>query len=865
MPTPNLANVPEADLHALASGDMSQVSEPTLRYLSGQPQQPVAVSPEPSPLGIAARTVGENALALPEAAGTALLNTPHAVAAAAYDLSRRILGQSNSPEPGWVHDLGQDFTFGAPKPVQDLVGAVNNSPIGRAVDGGAAVLEGKVDPWLQQHPTTNDVLHQTGGVANDVLNLTGIGEPAAVGLDALSNSRRAIMAALEQYKNAPLRDTPEDMDAMLRAVGFQRLPSKDPNAGLLRRGAANMVGEDTLAGRQTLTDQQVANTLAGHAAGVPYGQPVTDSTLVQAAQNGPARVYNAAEAALPPQLTMDDELRGAIAGIGNTASQLPGVKDVDDIKQFMLDQPQMSSRQLFANVQDARYRAARYLASEDPKVQDVGDAYKALANAYEDFIGRQLDQPGSPVSLQDFQNARVQFAKNYAVRAALRTPDATDVDMGRIARQAARNPGELTGELRLIAAQHGRAPLSSGYGPTTLPGGGIGRSGSTGGIVARGVLGSLGAGAAGVAGMHFFGYPGMTAGFGGYEGGLALADALMNRTRAFLASNPQAAGAMARAALEDPRFSAFLGDPGAGDLPSGWNRTPQGVRGLLAAPSAVNAGGGATTPSMLAELGLTPDVMAAGAAHPGAPAVRPATPSPLGDELTAPGEMPEVDATALRRGPAHTELHPPAQITLATGSPGGSRAPSDGIPLADLLSHGVEQPPSGGLTLGPMGDPGGGGVPFHVDPGFASGDLSLADDDGRPLGDLVADLHDYANVMSQGVPEGIVQRSASAYTPRGDDTASLKDASPEAINRTAQEKAQGNPPFFVSPDGIGTPLLHDTHSVDASAPKGHLKVQVDPSDGQLKILDRGGLSETAAKGLLNRFLLMQQMFDPGKW
>lgn len=222
-------------------------------------------------------------------------------------------------------------------------------------------------------------------------------------------------------------------------------------------------------------------------------------------------------------------------------------------------------------------------------------------------------------------------------------------------------------------------------------------------------------------------------------------------------------------------------------------------------------------------------------------------------------EPQEIPSTELWYSQPHTELHPTAQITTAEGAPAAGEGDQGGIPLYELLSHGLEPPPPAGLSVGPMGGPGGpggpgsGGVPFHVDPGHAAGDLELADDD-RPLSSFVDDLHDLAGVMSQGVPEGTVQRSSAPFTPRGEDMASLGDASPEAISRVPQERAAGNAPFLIDPDGKGAPILHDTSSVDVKAPKGHLKVQLDPTDGQLKIVDRGGLSPAAARGLLSRFL-----------
>lgn len=103
---------------------------------------------------------------------------------------------------------------------------------------------------------------------------------------------------------------------------------------------------------------------------------------------------------------------------------------------------------------------------------------------------------------------------------------------------------------------------------------------------------------------------------------------------------------------------------------------------------------------------------------------------------------------------------PADRMTLADQlGVGGQATPrGEGIPLADLLSHGVEQPPAPGLTAGPMGAPAQPGIPFRVDPGHMAGGLELAPESGAAAPS--PSLGDLAGVMSQGVPEGIATRTA---------------------------------------------------------------------------------------------------------
>ncbi len=181
---------------------------------------------------------------------------------------------------------------------------------------------------------------------------------------------------------------------------------------------------------------------------------------------------------------------------------------------------------------------------------------------------------------------------------------------------------------------------------------------------------------------------------------------------------------------------------------------------------------------------------------------------------------------------------------LKTGAGGPAPATSGDIPLADLLSHGVERPPEPGLTAGPMGAPQGEGIPFKVNADHAAGDLSLSHE--PTLAELLEDLRDHPDVMSQGVPEGIMTRTQNNAS--GESSASV-----EAINRDRRERAQGQDRFLVDQDGKMWPI-RGVDAADATAPKGSIIVQKGIGGEPYSILDRGGLPRANAHGLLNRAL-----------
>lgn len=248
-------------------------------------------------------------------------------------------------------------------------------------------------------------------------------------------------------------------------------------------------------------------------------------------------------------------------------------------------------------------------------------------------------------------------------------------------------------------------------------------------------------------------------------------------------------------------------------------------------------------------------------ATPGRFAPRPGLTPPPGRAGRDPTQMSLGD---LPQGPG------PAPFTLGEGANPNPTAPAGGqgeLSLADVLSHGVEQSPPPGLSAGPMGAPAQGGLPFTQDAGHMAGGLEL--DHGPPLADLLADLQDHAKVMSQGVPEGTAARAPQKRfigdtvdfpggTPRRqvieNNASGESSASLEAQRRLASERSTGSAPFMIDADGAPKALAHTVDAVDKAAPKGNLKVQLDPSTGKLGIVDRGGMSLREARGLLNRYL-----------
>ncbi len=212
--------------------------------------------------------------------------------------------------------------------------------------------------------------------------------------------------------------------------------------------------------------------------------------------------------------------------------------------------------------------------------------------------------------------------------------------------------------------------------------------------------------------------------------------------------------------------------------------------------------------------------------------------------------------------------NPQQQLPLGTGGmtaspPSAPPAPAAGppgqIPLADLLSHGVEQPLAEGLSLAPNAPSVPEGIPFARNAAHEAGGLTLDEmlQGPRTYGGAPSEL---PAVMSQGVPEGTVARAPQPNPPRPGvahspamltNNASLGNpASIEGISAKNEALAKGVKPVSFGADDQAHPMsVHDIERRDLNpAPD---SIFIDAKTG--KIINSGRMAPRAAQALLARW------------
>lgn len=310
-------------------------------------RQPISMGENPSVAGIAAKTIGTDALGAVEGAGTAIENTPHAILSAFYDLAKRVTGHGGEPDPAWLEAIRANSTA----PTQELMRAVADAPIvKKATDAIAAADKalGKVSP------TTQDVLHQTAGVANDLATIVPVGKAAGDAAEALSASRAAEPKAPEIPSKQELNDQAkaayqkaEQAGVVVKPESFQGLQQNIVDS-LTKEGADPTLHPATTAavkrivtaeGPQSLQDVEILRRVAKAAEGA---QSADDRRLAGQVVD---HIDNFMEGLKPQDVTAGNAEEGpqALAQARNLWSRKRKADELDDLmERATLSAPQFS-------------------------------------------------------------------------------------------------------------------------------------------------------------------------------------------------------------------------------------------------------------------------------------------------------------------------------------------------------------------------------------------------------------------------------------------------------------------------------------------------------------------------------------------
>lgn len=271
---------------------------------------------------------------------------------------------------------------------------------------------------------------------------------------------------------------------------------------------AVLAGNKGLDAQFSLDNVEKFNAAAAKEMGLPENTPLTKPAFTEARNlaSGPYRAVEQLPVLDAPAevLSKVQKLKGDPSLIGGATSNAEIAKLVDDAQSHIT--AGMAGDEILKNIRQMRSKAQRAYksAGATPDQIDVADARMGIANALEDLIDSNIQDPKL---LSDFRKARVAMAKTYAYEAA------TDLNTGNLDPQAIAKitaaSNELTGTIADIGKIAGNFPsVSQGTNVSysalpTLTRSGLGGSvgyalGSTVGMPLQGSI--AGAGIGGLAG-----------------------------------------------------------------------------------------------------------------------------------------------------------------------------------------------------------------------------------------------------------------------------------------------------------------------------------------------------------------------------
>lgn len=241
-----------------------------------------------------------------------------------------------------------------------------------------------------------------------------------------------------------------------RALGYKFRPSDVRSArpgektpGLWREGLdrPNDLRRDT-----TVENQATTTRLAAEELGATNVKALTEADFAKL-REAPLKTYDEvgnAVGTFTPSANYYSELRAAARREGLEPSVRR--KILAQTEQYALEQ--MSGPDALKTISALRRRAAKQLRSDDVLQNDMGAANRAIADALEAELGRQLEAQGNTQLLSQFQEARTALAKIHDVESATKGGQVDAQALARLARKGV----PLTGRLKTIADVAEAAP-----------------------------------------------------------------------------------------------------------------------------------------------------------------------------------------------------------------------------------------------------------------------------------------------------------------------------------------------------------------------------------------------------------------------
>lgn len=266
-----------------------------------------------------------------------------------------------------------------------------------------------------------------------------LGRVAPVGEGAASLSKRNALRTANASTDEALVNA--------REAGYKTPPTQS-NPSLLNKVVEGAGGKIKTAQDLSIENQPLTNDLVRKGLGLPEGTPLNAATLREVRSEA-GKAYERIRGA--GRVTADDVFSKNLDAIAE-----PYVRAAKDFPEGartdIIDAVKAARRESFDagsaidQIGIFRDKADTAFAGKDKR---LGRAYRGIADAMEDQLGRHLEETGaSATALDEFRNARRSIAQTYTVEKHLQ--NSGNVDTAGLARELKKGK-PLTGEIRTAA------------------------------------------------------------------------------------------------------------------------------------------------------------------------------------------------------------------------------------------------------------------------------------------------------------------------------------------------------------------------------------------------------------------------------
>lgn len=313
--------------------------------------------------------------------------------------------------------------------------------------------------------TIGKVFEKGGQKVSDLTGDPAAGELAkdAVSLilpTVLSKAGGALMrerpaAAQPPPPKAPIPEQPVEG---LRAAGIKVPPfvaSKitPENGRPIATALEGFAGSDSLRKTMLLSNAKPITSLGAQHIGLPADTPRLTPKLFDAKAEVPLAKYREVGRALP-EFETSKALTSEFDAIPDDLNLTEKTRPLAAAEIDRYRASRVSGSSAVKTISVLRRRASKEWASDDLATNDMGDVHRAMADAIENELERQLAAGGDHKLIGEYRDARVQLAKINDIESATRSGQ---VD-AKIVHRLAKNGKPLTGYAKIIADAYEMAP-----------------------------------------------------------------------------------------------------------------------------------------------------------------------------------------------------------------------------------------------------------------------------------------------------------------------------------------------------------------------------------------------------------------------